>query len=142
MTQQHGCPTGRARGRRSVSCSRTPSSWHPTLPARRCEGRGCSGFVRGLFKDAYKAIQNVCAKSLQACPTLCYCLQLRGLYSAMLFCPWGFSRPEYWSGLPCPLPGDLPNSGFEPSFLMSVLAGGFFTTGTTWEAHMREYRLE
>ena len=26
----------------------------------------------------------------------------------------GFSRPEYWSGLPFPSPGDLPNSGIEP----------------------------
>ena len=26
----------------------------------------------------------------------------------------GFSREEYWSGLPCPLPGDLPNPGVEP----------------------------
>ena len=25
-----------------------------------------------------------------------------------------FSRPEYWSGLLCPLPGDLPNPGIEP----------------------------
>ena len=25
-----------------------------------------------------------------------------------------FSRPEYWSGLPCPSPGDLPNPGIEP----------------------------
>ena len=29
----------------------------------------------------------------------------------------GFSRQEYWSGLPCPFPGDLPNPGIEPSFL-------------------------
>ena len=28
--------------------------------------------------------------------------------------PWGFSRPEYWSGLPCPPPGDLPNPGVNP----------------------------
>ena len=27
---------------------------------------------------------------------------------------WGFSRQEYWSGLPCPPPGDLPNPGIEP----------------------------
>ena len=27
----------------------------------------------------------------------------------------GFSRQEYWSGLPCPLPGDLPNPGIEPT---------------------------
>ena len=26
-----------------------------------------------------------------------------------LLCPWGFSRQTYWSGLPFPLPGDLPN---------------------------------
>ena len=43
-----------------------------------------------------------------------------------------FSRQEYWSGLPCPPPGDLPNPGIEPKSLMSpALAGGFFTTGTT-----------
>ena len=41
-----------------------------------------------------------------------------------------FSRQEYWSGLPCPPPGDLPNPGTEPVSLMSpALAGGFFTTG-------------
>jgi len=28
--------------------------------------------------------------------------------------PWGFSRQEYWSGLPCPPPGDLPNPGIKP----------------------------
>ena len=38
----------------------------------------------------------------------------------------GFARQEYWSGLPFPSPGDLPNPGME---LMSpALAGGFFTT--------------
>ena len=26
----------------------------------------------------------------------------------------GFSRQEYWSGMPCPPPGDLPNTGIEP----------------------------
>ena len=47
-----------------------------------------------------------------------------------------FPRQEYWSGLLCPLPGDLPNAGMEPAFLMStVLAGRFFTTSTTWEAY-------
>ena len=47
----------------------------------------------------------------------------------------GFSRQEYWSGLPCPPPGDLPNPGIEPTSPVSpALAGGFFTTGTTWEA--------
>ena len=31
-----------------------------------------------------------------------------------LLCPWGFSRQEYWSRLPWPPPGDLPNPGTEP----------------------------
>ena len=43
----------------------------------------------------------------------------------------GFSREKYWSGLPCPPPGDLPDPGIEPVSLMSpALAGGFFTTST------------
>ena len=41
----------------------------------------------------------------------------------------GFSRPEYWSGLPFPSPGDLPDPGIEPTCPVSrALAGGFFTT--------------
>ena len=41
----------------------------------------------------------------------------------------GFSRQEYWSGLPCPLPGDLPNLGIKPISLTSpALAGRLFTT--------------
>ena len=51
----------------------------------------------------------------------------------------GFSRQEHWSGpeywRPFPLPGNLPDSGTEPpSLTFPVLAGGFFTTSTTWEA--------
>ena len=43
-----------------------------------------------------------------------------------------FSRQEYWSGLPFPALGDLPDPGTEPSPLASpVLAGGFFTTRVT-----------
>ena len=46
----------------------------------------------------------------------------------------GFSRQEYWSGLPCPPPGDLPDLGIEPASLMSpALVGGLFTTSVTWE---------
>ena len=36
------------------------------------------------------------------------------LQPARLLCPRGFSRQEYWSGLPCPPPGDLPNPGIKP----------------------------
>ena len=41
-------------------------------------------------------------------------LQHHGLQPTRLLCPWGFSRQEYWSVLPCPPPGDLPKSGIEP----------------------------
>ena len=52
----------------------------------------------------------------------------------------GFSRQEYWHGLPCPPPGDLPDLGIEPGSLMSpALSGKFFTTSATWEALMHVY---
>ena len=54
--------------------------------------------------------------------------------------PMGFSRQEYLSVVPCPPPGDLPDPGIKPMSLMSpALAGGFFTTSTTWEAHLTSY---
>ena len=36
-----------------------------------------------------------------------------------------FARQEYWSGLPFPFPGDLPNPGIEPA--SPALVSGFFT---------------
>ena len=46
-----------------------------------------------------------------------------------------FSKQEYWNGLLCPLPGDLPSPGIEPvSFMSPALAGRFITTSTTWES--------
>ena len=58
------------------------------------------------------------SKVIQFCAVLS-CVQLFETligYSPLLrlLCPWGFSRQEYWSGLPCPLPGDLPNPGIKP----------------------------
>ena len=43
-----------------------------------------------------------------------------------------FSRQEYWSALPFPSPGDLPNPGIEPA--SPALAGRFLTTRATWDA--------
>ena len=46
----------------------------------------------------------------------------------------GFSRQEYWSGLPFPSAGDLPDPGIKPASLTSpVLAGRLFITSATWE---------
>ena len=47
----------------------------------------------------------------------------------------GFPSQEYWSGLPCPPPGDLPDPGIKLISLMSyAVTGGFFTTSAIWEA--------
>ena len=50
----------------------------------------------------------------------------------------GILQAEYWSGLPFLPPRDLPNLGIEPESLVSpALAGGFFTTSTTWEVQVK-----
>ena len=63
-----------------------------------------------------------CGKGCMCVPLCCIvlspsvvsnCLQLHGLWPTRLLCPWRFSRQEYWSGLPCPPPGDLLNLGIE-----------------------------
>ena len=46
----------------------------------------------------------------------------------------GFSKQEYWSGLPFPTAGDLPDPGVGPvSLTFPVLAGRFFTISIIWE---------
>ena len=54
----------------------------------------------------------------------------------------GFSRQEYWSGLPFPSPGDLPDPGIEPGFpalqadsLPTELAGKLLLMASTKEVH-------
>ena len=47
----------------------------------------------------------------------------------------GFSRQEYWSGLPFPSPRDLADPGIKTtSHMSSALIDGFFATSATWEA--------
>ena len=72
--------------------------------------------------------------------TMCVCMLSR---LKLFVTPWTIthqaplsmeiSRQEYWSGLPCPPPGDLPDPMIEPTSLTSTLAGGFFTTSSAWE---------
>ena len=50
------------------------------------------------------------AKSLQSCPTLATSWTVARRVPLSM----GFSRQEYWSGLPFPSPGDLPDPGTEP----------------------------
>ena len=62
----------------------------------------------------------------QSCPTLCDPVDCRGPQAPLSM---GFSRQEYWSGLPGPPPGDLPDPGIEPG--SPALAGRFFTIRAT-----------
>ena len=69
-----------------------------------------------------------CAKSLQS-----FSLRSYGLYyTCQAPLSMGFSRQEYWHGLPCPPPGDLPNPGIKP--VSPALTGRFFYHCTTREA--------
>ena len=71
------------------------------------------------------------AKSLQSCLTLCDPMDCSLPGSSV----HGILQAEYWSGLPCPPPGELPNPGIEPTSRMSAaLAEGWFTSNATWEA--------
>ena len=67
---------------------------------------------------------------MHVCMLSCFsCVQLFGtLWTVALQASLstGFSRQEYWNGLPCPPPEDLPNQGIEP--VSPTLAGGFFTS--------------
>ena len=54
----------------------------------------------------------------------------------------GFSRQEWWRGLPCPPPGDLPDPGVELTSLHVSFSGRWvLTTSAAWEAYMCEYRM-
>jgi len=60
----------------------------------------------------------VCVKPLQSCPTLCDSVARQTPLSME------FPRQEYWSGLPFPIPEELPNPGIEPTSLMSPVLTG------------------
>ena len=87
--------------------------------------RGLLHFRQILYQLSYQGSKNTGTKTLQSC--------------LILVTPWtvvcriplsmGFFRQEYWSGLPFPSPGDLPDPGIEPaSPVPPALAGRFFTS--------------
>ena len=75
--------------------------------------RAATAKSRDLDGSRNKELSQFCAVLrflAQSCPTLCDPVDCT--HQAPL--SMGFSRQEYWSGLPCPPPGDLPNPGIEP----------------------------
>ena len=80
----------------------------------------CSHSDLVLFLFSHSVVQS-CAKSLQSSDSA---NPWSVAYQAPL--SMGFPRQEYWSALPFPSPGELPDPGMEPT--SPALAGGFFTT--------------
>ena len=90
------------------------------------------------WKENRKVWAHLAGQLLLCCGFCCH--KLSRFYHVQLFVTFwivacqapvsmGFSKQEYWSGLPCPSPGDLPGPGIEPVSLISpALAGRFFTT--------------
>ena len=84
------------------------------------------------------------------CVCVCVCARARSQLWPTLLTPctvafqaplsMGFPKQEYWSGLPSPSPGDLPNPGIEP--MSPALAGRFFTSSTTWEGPTNKIELQ
>ena len=111
------------------------------LSGRGSVGRGCA--VRKIWMQIWMPHLKSCDLSKSHFSVHCVLshfshvrlfLTLWTLAIRLLW-PWDwFSRQEYWSGLPCPPPGDLPDPGIKPVSLMSPeLAGGFFTIRATGE---------
>ena len=68
----------------------------------------------------------------QLCPTLC-----NPMDCSPSDCCMEFSRQKYWSGLPFPAPGDLPDPGIKPR--SPALQGGLLTILATREAQSHLY---
>ena len=88
------CTTREATAIRSPSISRKSSPHLPQLE------KACTS-----NEDPVQTKINKYVYKKQIHPCIC---------NARLLSPWGFSRKEYSSGLPCPPPGDLPNPGIKP----------------------------
>ena len=85
-----------------MDCNLPGSSVHGIFQARVLEWGAIA------FSDTYSAVR---AKWLQSYLTLCHPMVV-ALQAPLSM---GFSGKEYWSGLPCSPPGDLPNTGIKPS---------------------------
>ena len=121
-----------------------PIWWHMLLPASLTVN------FLSYRHGAFVLVTKLCLILLR--PYLCLELYVLSCFSCAQPCvtPWTipcqaplserFSRQEYWSGLSCPPPGDLPDPGIKHATLIGfpltespALEGGFFTTSATWE---------
>ena len=101
-----------------------------TLEHKRLSASSRAGAWLPARSTGGSAVSLGATLSLQSCLTLCEPMDHSPTDSSV----HGLLQAEYWSGLPFPTPGDLPNPGIQPESLTCPgLAGGFFTTSATWE---------
>ena len=103
-------------------CIKITNSLHPKtkfyFPIQACSSSGNLFFSSSTGKHG----NNLCVQLFATLWTIACQVPLS----------MGFSKQQYWSGLPFPPPGDLPNLRIKPTSLKSfALEGGFFTTSTT-----------
>ena len=108
-----------------MDCSQAGSSVHGIIQARilECFGRPSSRessiclwhCEAGYLHHLESPINYYCCSATKSCLTLCnpWTIACKAALSM------GLSRQEYWSGFPCPPPGDLSNPGMEPVSLVS-----------------------
>ena len=75
------------------------------------------------------------AQSLQLCPTVCDPMDCIRQASPSV----GFCRQEYWSGLPCPAPGDLPNPGIKPTSAVAPALQAYSLLQSHWGSPLSTY---
>ena len=92
------------------------------------------------FRESVNSADSCPLGKTRVCGCVCVCMRTLSCFSCVrLFAtPWtlahqallsmGFSRQEYWSRLPFPSPGDLPDPGIKPVSHVSCIGSGFFTT--------------
>ena len=104
---------------------------------------GAEGTSHARGEESFK-IQRMAGDAFYICTSISDCMLNHFSYVQLFVTLWtgahqaplsmGFSRQEYWSGLPFSPAGDLPDSEIEPmSHTCPALAGRFFTTSTMWE---------
>ena len=105
-----------------AALSGVAQSWTRLKQLSSSSNNSQSLFPRKFIRPTYMCMR---AKSLQSCLTLCNPMDC----SPQAPLSMGFSRQKYWSGLPLPSPGDLPDPGVKPSSpLSAAVAGTLFSS--------------